>query len=187
MQNKAKDSECKIWISDIGNVEDWELELSTDASLGNLCEGVGSTGAKVVLLVNRVTGRCAPINWQCNKIVRVVDSTLSAECLSLKDGLNDAIYSRQVLEEILGLKTKSIPIRALVDNKGTVEAVHSTTNVADKKLRRDVATIKQMMNEGEVASIKWCSGKEQIADCMTKRGAAPWSLMEVFKTGKRWS
>ena len=66
---KAKDSECKIWISDIGNVEDWELELSTDASLGNLCEGVGSTGAKVVLLVNRVTGRCAPINWQCQSTV----------------------------------------------------------------------------------------------------------------------
>ena len=103
----------------------------------------------------------------------------------MKEGLNDAIYFRQVIEEILGLKEKSIPIHALVDNKGTVEAVHSTTSVTDKKLRRDIATVKQLMNDGEVASITWCSGRDQIADCMMKKGAAPWNLMEVFKTGRR--
>ena len=68
---------------------------------------------------------------------------------------------------------------------GKVDAVHSTTNVSDKKLRRDVAGIKQMMREGEVNKVTWCPGKKQLADCMTKRGAASWDLMEVFQTGKR--
>ena len=42
----------------------------------------------------------------------------------------------------------------------------------DKK-SRDVAAIKQLLNEGEIekSSVMWCSWKEQLGDCMTKRGA----------------
>ena len=92
----------------------------------------------------------------------------------------------QVIEELMGLKEKSVPVHGIVDNKGTVDAVHSTTSVSDKKLRRDVAGIKQLLNEGEVGRVSWCSGKEQLADCMTKRGAPAWDLMKVFQTGKRF-
>ena len=92
---------------------------------------------------------------------------------------------RQVVEEIMGLKDKSMPVHGIVDNKGTVNAVHSTTSVHDKRLRRDVAGIKQLLNEGEVERVVWCSGKEQLADCMTKRGAPAWDLMKVFQTGQR--
>ena len=151
-----------------------------------LLYGVSSTGAKVVLLVNKVTGLCAPVSWQCNKISRVVDSTLAAECLSLKEGLHEGVYVRQVIEEIFGMKDKSIEVHGIVDNRGTVDAIHSTTSLKDKKLRRDVAGIKEMMNEGEVTRVTWCAGKEQLADCMTKRGAAAWGLMQVFRTGKRY-
>ena len=42
-----------------------------------------------------------------------------------------------------------------------------------------------MMREGEVNKVTWCPGKKQLADCMTKRGAASWDLMEVFRTGRR--
>ena len=183
---KVKGSESFVVIKNIGEVEDWCVEVSTDASLCNLNNGVGSTGAKVVLLVNKVTGLCAPVSWHCNKISRVVDSTLAAECMSLKDGLHEAVYVRQVIEEIFGMKDKSIEIHGIVDNRGTVDAVHSTTSVKDKKLRRDVAGIKEMMNEGEVTRVTWCAGKEQLADCMTKRGAAAWGLMQVFRTGRRY-
>ena len=183
---KVKGSECFIVIKNIGDVEDWCVEVSTDASLCNLNNGVGSTGAKVVLLVNKVTGLCAPVSWQCNKISRVVDSTLAAECLSLKEGLHEGVYVRQVIEEIFGMKDKSIEVHGIVDNRGTVDAIHSTTSLKDKKLRRDVAGIKEMMNEGEVTRVTWCAGKEQLADCMTKRGAAAWGLMQVFRTGKRY-
>ena len=182
---KVKNSECSITIKNLGDVKDWYVEESTDASLCNLNNGVSSTAAKVILLVNKMTGICVPVSWYCNKISRVVDSTLAAECLSLKEGLHEAIYVRQVVEEIMGLKDKSMPVHGIVDNKGTVDAVHSTTSVHDKRLRRDVAGIKQLLNEGEVERVVWCSGKEQLADCMTKRGAPAWDLMKVFQTGQR--
>ena len=41
-----------------------------------------STASKVVLLVNKVTGLCAPVSWHCIKISTVVNSILAAECLS---------------------------------------------------------------------------------------------------------
>ena len=72
--------------SDLGNVEDWYIEVITGASLDSLNNGVGSTGANVFLLVNRITGLCVAVSWHCDKISRVVYSTLAAECLSLKEG-----------------------------------------------------------------------------------------------------
>ena len=97
-------------IKDIGKMEDWYVKVSTDALLCNLNDGVGSTGAKIVLLVNRTMGLCVPISWQRSKIFRVVYSTLAAECLSLKGGLHEAIYFRQVIEEIFGMKDKTMEV-----------------------------------------------------------------------------
>ena len=133
---KVKDSKCSITIKDVDDVKDWYIEVSTDASLW------------------------VPVSWFCNKISRVLDSTLAAECLSLKEGLHEAIYVRQVNEELFGLKDKSVPVHRIMDNKGTVDAVHSTVSVSDKKLRRDVA-------------IAQFSGA-QLADCVTKKGAPAW-------------
>ena len=87
--------------------------------------------------------------------------------------------------EIYGLKDKTVTVKGIVNNKGTVDAIHSTSSVKDRKLRRDVGAIKQMLSEGEVSGVVWCPGKDQLADSMTKKGAPAWDLMEVFQTGKR--
>ena len=50
---------------------------------------------------------------------RALDCTLAAECLSVKDGLHVIIYVRQVIEGVMGLKDKSVPVQGIVDNKGT--------------------------------------------------------------------
>ena len=88
---------------------------------------------------------------------------------------------REVIEEVFNLRDKSVPVKAIVDNKSTVDAVHSTAPVEDKKLRQDVARIKQMLNTKEIQSVSWCPGKEQLADCMTKRTASSFNLLRVFK------
>ena len=90
-----------------------------------------------------------------------------------------------MIEEIFGLKEKTIPVNALVDNKSTVDAIHSTTAVDSRKLRRDVGKIKQLLNEKEVRSVQWCPGHSQLADCMTKRTASALQLLKVLQTGKR--
>jgi transposase InsO family protein len=181
---KVKDSENFFLVKNLGPVEGWTVEVDTDASLGNLNEGVDSTGAFVVIVRNGKQD-CAPVSWQCNKIKRIVDNTLAAECISLVEGLKEAIHIREIIEEVYGLKERSVPVEAIIDNRGTVDAVHSTTAVADKRLRRDISLIKQMLNTKEITGVNWCSGKDQIADCMTKRGAAAWSLLQLFQSGNR--
>ena len=101
------------------------------------------------------------------------------------DGLKQAVYVREIIKEIFNLDSKSIPVKAIVDNNSTVQAIHSTAPVEDKKLRRDVSLDKQMLNEREIASVSWCPGKDQLADCMTKRTAPTFNLMSVFQSGRR--
>ena len=100
------------------------MEVSTDASLSNLNEGVDSVEARVILVKNEKND-CAPLVWCANKIKRIVDSTLEAECLSLLSGLKEAIYLREVIEEVFNLRDKSVPVKAIVDNKSTVDAIQS--------------------------------------------------------------
>ena len=184
LTRKVKSSESDFFLRKLGPVGGWTIEVSTDAALSNLNEGVDSVEARIIIVKND-EGDCAPILWGANKIKRIVDSTLEAECLSLLSGLKEAIYLREVIEEIFNLKEKAVPVKAIVDNKSTVDAIHSTAPVEDKKLRRDVARIKQMLNMMEIKSVSWCPGREQLADCMTKRTASSFKLMQVLKSGRR--
>ena len=105
-----------IKFVDLGPVENWIVELSTDASLSNLNEGVNSTAAFIVLIKNK-EGLCAPVSWSANKLRRIVDNTLAAEALSLVDGIKEGSYIRELIEEVFGLQECSVPLVAIVDNK----------------------------------------------------------------------
>ena len=97
-----------------------------------------------------------PIAWGTNKIKRIVDNTLAAESISLVNGLKEGIHLRELLEEIWNMPDRSIDVEALIDNKGAHEAIHSTTAVADKRLRRDISIVKQLLNEKEIRRVLWC-------------------------------
>ena len=56
----------------------------SDASLCNINNGTGSTGAHIVWLVDN-DGKCCPLSWLAGKIKRVVRSKIAAESLSLQD------------------------------------------------------------------------------------------------------
>ena len=83
------------------------MDVYTDASLGNINEGIGSTGAFIIWVMDK-SRRCCPFAWKAHKIKKVVSSTLAAEMLSLEEGLEASVYYRQMLEVILGIKSKSI-------------------------------------------------------------------------------
>lgn len=165
------------------NVGDWRIVVFTDASLCNINNGTGSTAAFVVWLADN-QGKCCPLDWRTNKIKRVVRSTIAAEALSLQEGLECGYYYRQMLEDIMKLQRNTIPIIAHVDNKSVIDAVHSTKLVDDKRLRVDIAAISESLSRNEVKEIRWCPGKYHLADCMTKRGASGFNLLEVFHGGR---
>ena len=64
-----------------------------------------------------------------------------------------------------------------------VENLESTKVVSDKRLRVDVACLRQMVERKEVC-LHWVKGCDQIADSLTKRGASFHKLFEVLKESK---
>ena len=182
--NRVKDVRSMISFPRLSkNIRDWRIVVFTDASLCNINSGTGSTAAYVVWLADN-QGKCCPLAWHTNKIKRVVRSTIAAEALSLQEGLECGYYYRQMLDDIMKLEENTIPIIAYVDNKSVIEAVHSTKLVDDKRLRVDIAAISESLSRNEVKEIRWCSGKYHLADCMTKRGASGYNLLEVLHGGR---
>ncbi len=180
---KLKEETARIFFPPLGDVHCWKVVVFTDAAHANLCDGVSSMGAHLVLLVGE-DKNCCVLAWHANKIKRVVRSTIAAETLSLQEGLETAIYLRRLIEEVLSLEEGSIPIAAYIDNKSVVEAVHSTKMVDDKRLRLDIAAVQQSLQRREVTSIQWCPGELQLANCMTKKGASGRQIMTLVQSGK---
>ena len=104
--------------------------------------------------------------------------------LSLEEGLEASFYYRQMLEDILGIKSKSIQIEAYVDNKSVIEAILSTRMVKDKRLRVDVAAIQESLKLHDINRIQWIPGHLQLANVMTKQGASGFYLLSVLRSGK---
>lgn len=177
-------SKAEIFLSDLGDPSKWRVVCYTDAALGNLNDGIDSTGGSIVFVTNQTNKQCAVLDWQANKIKRVVRSTLAAEAMSLCDGLETAIHLRDLIEEVHGFQTGTIEIDALIDNQSTVDAVKSTTVVDDKRLRREIGSVKQMLERGTIKSVKWVPGSDQLADVLTKRGVNGCKLLQVIQKGK---
>ena len=105
----------------------------------------------------------------CQQDKRVVRSTIAAEALSLQEGLEAVFFYRTMVEEILGIPNKTIPITAYTDNKSVIEAVFSTKLVDEKRLRVDIAAIREFLKTNDIRQIKWCAGDSQLANCMKNK------------------
>lgn len=75
---RLKNSKYFLMFRKLLNVSGLSVVAFTDASLGNINDGTGSTCAYTIWWVDNA-GNCCPITWQANKIRRVVRSTIAAE------------------------------------------------------------------------------------------------------------
>ena len=179
---RIKSENSIVKFSCLGDVKDWQLFVFTDAALGNL-KGSGSTAGKIILLSN-LRGDICPLSWHTNKIKRIVRSTLAAEMLSLQEGIDEAIYLRCLICELMNIPESSIPIIPYVDNRSVTEALLSTKLVEDKRLRIDIAALKQSIDLNEINVPRWIKGQDQLANVLTKKGASAYLLKEVLSTAK---
>jgi len=159
-----------------------KIVVYTDASFANLPDSVSSAGGHIIFLVGEGNQSCV-LSWLSKKIKRVVKSTSEAEALALLEGLENALYLREILAEILSCKKDDIPIKAYVDSRNVNEAIHSTKLIVEKRLRIDIANIKQMLKEREIDEINWVSTDKQLADTLTKRGVHCLKLMNIIQEG----
>ena len=164
----------------MGGVESWELHLYTDASLGNL--GEKSTAGFVLFLVGN-EGNCAPLAWCSNRIVRVVNSALAAETLAMEQGVNEGIYKREMIEEIFNMPRKSLKLHVHIDSKSLYQAINGNKLVSDKRLRRDIAMLKQAIQEKDYYSLNLVKSKDMLADVLTKKGVNCANIMNVLYSG----
>ena len=165
------------------NLENCDIVCYSDAALGNLNDGTSSTGGYIVFLRDRTSNKSCVIDWQSNKIKRVVNSTLAAESLALIDGIHASLLVRELIVTVTNINSDKLEIMCIVDNKSAVLAANTTTNVSDKRLLRDIATIKELVNSKEVKRIEWLPGDQQLANVLTKRGANGYDLWKVVQSG----
>lgn len=181
---KMSMSESFMSFPNLGDLQKVQLVTLSDASHANLPDGFSSAGGFIIFLVGE-NGKSCPLAWEAKKIRRVVKSTLAAETLAVSDAVDVGYYLGRMLSEILfGVYDENvIPIVSYVDNYSLFENVNSTKNVSEKRLRIDLASLKQLIQEGHV-NLKWIESSRQLADCLTKKGVNTLPLMAVIESGE---
>lgn len=128
-----------------------------------------------------------PLAWKSTKIRWIVRSTIAAETLSMVDILDAALCLGHLFSEILYncQKENRFPLVCFTKNRSLFENILSTKTVGEKRLRVDIAGIKQMLQRKEISNIQKVPSSQQISDCLTKRGASTAKLLEILQTGQR--
>ena len=180
---RLKKEEVSVMISNLGNFNDCEMIVYTDAAYRNLNDNTDSCGGYIVFIVNLKTGKVAPLEWKSGKLKRRVNSTLGAETQALYNGIDAAVGLKMLLSELYG-GTVDMKVRAITDNFSARTAVYSESEVGERILRGDIAVLKQMIQDGIVTEIKWVTGENMLADLLTKRGVNKLALLDVLESGR---
>ena len=97
--------------------------------------------------------------------------------------IGELVYTKAVLEQLFGKRVNNIPTIAVTDSKNLEESVKSTSLTDDSWLIPDIAVIKEALEDGTISEIRRVSGKQMLADCLTKNGASGAELLEVLRSG----
>ena len=156
----------------------FHLEIFCDASYANLPNGA-SQGGSIVFMSDK-SGKLLPLSWTSRKLRRIVKSTLAAEAMALLDAIDINIWLTHILSEITNTQLDISVFHT--DNRSLVEALHSTKSTEEKRLRVDIAAIKEAIENNEF-KIKWIGKDYQLADVITKQGADSSLLIHILRTG----
>ena len=180
----AKMSKGTIFFQNLGDYKNWVIVCFSDAAHANICDATGSTGGSVVFLMGE-DNKCCPLSWKSTKLRRVCRSSAAAEGMSLSECIDEGIYFRQILCQLLGVDKDVIRVIAYTDHEGLRSNISSVLHpkVLDKRLKIEIANIRQNIRSGEINEIIWCSSDAQLADCLTKRGASGIKLLSVLQSG----
>ena len=91
---------------------------------------------------------------------------------------------REICWDLLGRDFNGMPLLVLTDNQSAVESIYNDTRVAEKRLLRDLAAIKEMVELKEIRRVVWIPGDEMLADALTKHGVDGRVLLESLRRGR---
>ena len=180
---KLKLDGTSMKFPNLGPEEQWSLVAHGDAGYKSLPDKLSSCGGYVILLHNEERDISCVISWSSKKLKRVVSSSTAAEALASNEALDELVYIKTVLCELLGDKMKNVPLHLTTDSKNLYNAVHSSTLVENARTRLDIAKVKDSLKDNELNSLILVKGKEMLADVLTKKGASALILMNVLRGG----
>ena len=174
---KLKSQGFELDFRKLKNVENLCIICYADASFGNLPSG-SSQGAYIILLVDE-NGCANLISWQSRKLKRICNSTLSAEALAAIEAVNAGLFFRELLMEVL--LVENMTLRVLTDNKSLTDTIALITVINDKRLRIDVASLRETIQLNFVEGLYWIPSALNLANPLTKQGASNNCLLDVLK------
>lgn len=180
---KLKSEEVTLRFQYLGKDSSLKLVVFSDSSMGNLPDG-GTQGGHLIMLMGEA-GRFSPICWQSKRIRRVVRSTLAGETLALGDGIDSAVFLATLYSQLTtgDCTRNTLPIVCVTDNHSLFDAIKSTKSVTEKRLRLEISGVKELISSGIIQQIMWSATKEQLADCLTKKGTSALVLLRALSEG----
>ena len=112
---------------------------------------------------------------------------LHAECMALSVSVDQALVLKETLiETVYGEKKGpfNIPINVFTDCYSLFQNIHSDNQAQDRKVRVEVAAIREQMDLKEINSIKWVPDESQLANPLTKSTGPATRLIEVLQSGR---
>ena len=100
----------------------------------------------------------------------MANSTQAAETLALQEGSERCYALKVFLSELVG--QHEYPISIYTDSKSLAESVLSTDTLRDNRHNMDMAGLREMLEKEEIKRIHWIPTQQQLADCLTKKGAS---------------
>ena len=96
------------------------------------------------------------------------------------DGCELALYTASLLNT--SKLTENPQVIVVTNSRSLFEALGSSKQVSNKRLRLDVGSLREMIERGEI-TINWVQGSRQLSDALTKQGALWRYLTTVMETG----
>ncbi|KAK3884889.1 hypothetical protein Pcinc_010863 [Petrolisthes cinctipes] len=79
-------------------------------------------------------------------------------------------YLVKILDERSGCGR--LRLKCFIDNRSLMDTLQSCKGVEDRRLRIDIALLRDMLEQREIGEVAWVDTSRQLADCLTKKGAS---------------
>lgn len=92
----------------------------------------------------------------------------------MADGIDSAIFLATLFSELTAgnVELNTPPLVCVTDNHSLFDALKSTKQVTEKRLRLEISSIRELIQNKKIKEMLWLDSKAQLADCLTKKGAS---------------
>ena len=180
---KVKQETVELKFKKLGNIQDLHLEFFSDASLGNIEEGIQvKSGMGYFICLANSSLDMSPLHWKSCVIDKVTEDVKTAETLALEKALDDSIHISNLITEIYtgDASKNTLPIIANEDSKSLLESIYSTKKVKRKTMRVVISSIQQHLQTKTLTEIHHVTSKDNIADTFTKSGVNTGRILNVL-------